>query len=358
MRVAHLVCTSAFAGVERHVATLSAGLARAGLEVTMVGGDGERARADLGDSGATWLPGPDLRAGAAALARLGRLDIVHAHMTAAETVAVATAPLHRARVVATRHFARRRGSSPAGRLAAPVLGRAIAAQLAPSAYVAASVEGAVSVIPAGVPDAPAGTHAERVVLVVQRLEREKDTPTALRAFAASGLAGDGWALHVVGQGSEERALRVLAGELGLGDACRFLGQLGDVAPRYASAGILLATTPIESFGLAVLEAMATGLAVVAAAGGGHLETVGACPGARLFPPGDAAGAGALLAELAGEPCERAAYGAELRRVQQGRFGLAAQVEGTIGAYRAVLGGAVWSPDPPPSPGSGERTGGS
>ena len=39
---------------------------------------------------------------------------------------------------------------------------------------------------------------EPVVLVAQRLEPEKDTDVAVRAFALSGLAGRGWRLEVAG----------------------------------------------------------------------------------------------------------------------------------------------------------------
>ena len=42
--------------------------------------------------------------------------------------------------------------------------------------------------------------------MLQRLEPEKDTMTALRAWKASRLAEEGWSLRIVGAGAERAAL--------------------------------------------------------------------------------------------------------------------------------------------------------
>ena len=53
----------------------------------------------------------------------------------------------------------------------------------------------------------------------------------------------------------------------------------------ASSSVVLAPAPAEPFGLSVVEAMAHGLAVVAAEGGAHTETVGddGCSSRRATP---------------------------------------------------------------------------
>ena len=118
-RVLHIVVTDLFAGVERYVCDVSTETARRGWEVAVVGGNAERMRATLG-SDVRWEPGATLRESLRSVLRLGRWDICHAHMTAAETVALATRRVHRGNVVSTRHFAEEEGpaaeaaSSPPG----------------------------------------------------------------------------------------------------------------------------------------------------------------------------------------------------------------------------------------------------
>ena len=339
LRVVHVVCTEGFAGVERYVTTVAAGLAARGCEVTVLGGDPTQMRRWLEPAGVTWIAAPTIRAAATHLWRIGQVDVVHAHMYDAELAAVLGRPRSRARIVATRHFAARRGSSRGARAFGKALSPCLAAQLSISEFVASSVEGCSVVVPPGVPVvAHLALSRERAkeVLMLQRLEPEKQVEVGIEAFSTSGLAGLGWHLVVAGAGSDEQRLRGLAEALGVADSCQFLGHQVDVDRLYERAAIFLATRPGEPFGISVVEAMAHGLPIVAVAGGGHAETVGRCPGARMFPPGDAATAGRFLAELAASEALRDRYGAELHDAQRTRFTADAQVEATLEVYRSVL----------------------
>ena len=75
-------------------------------------------------------------------------------------------------------------------------------------------------------------------------------------------------LLLAGGGPEEDRLRAR-----LGDAATFLGWLDgdDLAVAYASADLLLFCSETDTFGNVVLEAQASGLAVVAVAAGGPAE---------------------------------------------------------------------------------------
>jgi glycosyltransferase involved in cell wall biosynthesis len=84
--------------------------------------------------------------------------------------------------------------------------------------------------------------------------------------------------------------------------------------------------------------MAFALPVVAAGGGGHMETVGQVDGAALFPPGDARTAGVLLADLASDPVRRQQYGDRFRLAQQQRFTLSRQVDQILEAYARMIDG--------------------
>ena len=134
------------------------------------------------------------------------------------------------------------------------------------------------------------------MLVLQRLEPEKDTITALEAWQASQLFASGWSLRVVGEGSERRSLEDWASSSGV-EGVVFAGWTNDVASELGQAGVVLATTPSEGLGLGVIEAMAAGVPVIACSSGGHLESVGRLPEAALFPAGDAAAAAAMLRAL-------------------------------------------------------------
>jgi glycosyltransferase involved in cell wall biosynthesis len=259
-------------------------------------------------------------------------------MTASEIAGVIAALGTRAAVVTTRHFADARGSTPLNRWVGRRAASRIDAQIAVSAYAAQYVEGPSTVVHAGVRDrAPVEPCTrQNTVLVAQRLEPEKRTDMALDAFAASKLANRGWVLVVAGGGSLRAALERRAERLGIARSTRFLGHTTDVHNLMATAGLLLAPRPDEAYGLSVVEAMAAGLPVVAARGGGHLETVGTVPVAALFPPGDVVAAGTTHADLAADEAARAGYGESLRRAQRERFTLGAQQRATDHVYRGVL----------------------
>ncbi len=316
LSVVHVVCSDRFAGTERHVATLADAQREAGHRVHVVGGDDALAALARG---VEHVAAATVLDAVAALRRLPDADVLHAHMSDAEA-ALALDPGHRDAVrVATRHFARRRGSGPVRRVATAMAARRLDGQIAVSRYVADHVEGDATVIHPGVRPVPAGAgERSPVVLVVQRLEAEKATDVALTAFARSGL-GPQWRMQVAGSGAQEDALRRLAAGLGIEHRVDFLGSRGDVPDLMAGASVLLAPCPVEGLGLAVVEAMASGLPVVASAAGGHLESAGSVDPSWLFAPGDPDAAAGLLRRVAADPEGLRAYGAALRERQSTHF---------------------------------------
>jgi len=330
--VAHLVVTENFAGTERYVCTVANATAARGLRVAVVGGAPERMRTEL-DPAVRHLPGPGLAGAARSLAGLGRVRVCHAHLTAAETVAVALRRVHRGRIVSTRHIAGHRGGSVAGGLVAGWVGRHLHSQIAISDFVAAGLERRPdTVIRNAVPDAPLRWRAQnRSVLLMQRLEPEKDTLTALRGWQASGLSEAGWRLTVLGDGSQRAYLRNWADRQGV-DAVHWVGRTADVTPYLDEAGMMLASAPAEPLGLSVLEAMAAGIPVVAALGGGHLETVPAAQRAYGFEPADAQALAAALARLAQEESTRRELSELVRGHQRTVFGLDAMIDRLLEVY--------------------------
>jgi glycosyltransferase involved in cell wall biosynthesis len=316
-RVVQVVRSGSFAGVERYVADISAELARRGWMVTVLGGDSRRMRAQL-PATIDHHPAATVMDVARALRMLPRQDVVHAHMTAAELPAALLKRRLGGRLVVTRHFPAVRGSTLPGRLARPLIARQVDAQVAVSRFVAAHVDGASTVIHNGVaPSSRDPAARENTVVVLQRLEPEKDTATALHAWARAGLARRGWRLVIHGRGGREAALRLLAAELGIGATVDFAGFTDEPRAALACCGLLLATAPREPFGLAVVEAMAEATAVLAAAGGAHLETLGEA--GAYFEPGDADACAERLTHLACSAREREEIGAALRDRQRAQF---------------------------------------
>jgi glycosyltransferase involved in cell wall biosynthesis len=339
VRVAQCVRSDAFAGVERYVTNLAGGLAAAGCEVVVIGGKADRMGPVLDPAGVRWLPATTTSGVVRRLIAARPFDIVHAHMTAAELAAVLAAPVLGAPIVATRHFAQHRGSSGPARLTGRLITPRLAAQLAISRFVADRIEGPCTVVPPGTAVrswVPEASTRQPVVLLAQRLEPEKRADLGLRAWGRSGLADQGWKLWIAGDGRERSALEALATDLGVAESCAFLGERSDIDELLVQASIFLAPRPDEPYGLSVVEAMAAGVAVVAAGGGGHLETVGLAAGAALYAPDNTAEGGQLLAALAGDPGRRARYGGALRDVHARRFTIGEQVTATLAVYEGLL----------------------
>lgn len=334
--VTHLVVTDNFAGVERYVCTVARAAAEHGWTVRVLGGRADDMRRELPDE-VSWIPAPTVRAAVAALRRSPRSDVLHVHMSAAE---VAAAVVRRGRVVvSTRHFAARRGSSSLARAVTGLAARRLDAELAVSDAVRrAAGDPDMPVLLPGVPASEVARVPRRTVVVAQRFEKEKRTLDAVRAFAASGLAHDGWTLELHGEGSEQAIILAEVGALGIASSTRLPGWSRDVSALLAGAGIVLVPGDRDSFGLFVAEAMAAGAPVIAAAAGGHLETLGAAPGARLYPPGDIEACADELRLLARQDSSaREGYGARLRDWQRQHLDSSGHVDRLLHHYRELLG---------------------
>ena len=342
LHIVHLVCTQAFAGVERYLSYTAPALQGLGHRITVVGGDPTAMSRALDGTGVRFVPAGDLRRSVRVLVstdlRRRPPDLVHAHMTQAELVAVGTKPVIRRPVVATLHFAHRRGGSPLRRAAWSQIPRFLDGQFAISTAVARASGQRCTVVPSGVPVPPLRYNVARqpVVLVAQRFEPEKDTRSAIGIWAASGLADRGWTMQLAGSGSEEDLLRREARDRGVQASVRFLGFVDDLGARLDSASAFLATTPNDGLGLSVIEAMSHGLPVIAAAGGGYREVLEPVGSSHLFTPGDLDDGGRRLRDLCLDPAELSGYGARARRRFLAEYTVDHHARRLVEAYRTVL----------------------
>lgn len=152
-----------------------------------------------------------------------------------------------------------------------------------------------------------------VVAYVGRIAAEKGL--AVAAAAMRRLENEpSLRFVVVGEGPFEKRLR----ELAPADTV-FTGRLAgaELSEAYASADIFVFPSTTDTFGQVLLEAMASGLPVVAADAGPTREVLGDGAGV-LVPPGDDDALAAEVRRLAANPAERARMTAAALRAASGR----------------------------------------
>ncbi|MCL5742710.1 MAG: glycosyltransferase family 4 protein [Acidobacteria bacterium] len=191
----------------------------------------------------------------------------------------------------------------------------------------------------GACDIPASLRAHPGVAPVRicsvaRFEAPKDHVTLLHALAR--LRPQSWELELIGDGPLQPGIRRLAGELGLSGRIRFSGYQRDPAPALAAAQVFVLSSRSEGFPRSVLEAMRTGLPVVASDVGGVGEAVKNGGTGLLVPGGNPEALAAALGELLGAASERQRMGAAARAAYESRFRLETMVENTVAIYATVL----------------------
>jgi phosphatidyl-myo-inositol alpha-mannosyltransferase len=164
------------------------------------------------------------------------------------------------------------------------------------------------------------------LLFVGRAEERKGLPVLLRAFEALRAAGVDAALTVAGATEEEVAPMLLDTE-----GVAIAGRVSeDEKWQLLHDADLLCAPSLggESFGIVLLEALASGTAVVCSDIPGYRDVVRDGKEGRLVPPGDPAALGEAIQALALVPARRAAMSAAARERAE-RFGwphVAAEIE--------------------------------
>jgi glycosyltransferase involved in cell wall biosynthesis len=183
-----------------------------------------------------------------------------------------------------------------------------------------------------------GDRDRVTVLHIGRLIPRKGIDRLLRAVArARGEVA--LRLVLVGSGPEEAALRRLAGELGLGGNVEFRGFVDQpgLPEVYAEADVFAFPTLDDPFGIALLEAAATGLPVVASPfAGATVDLVEDGVTGFVVDPDDTAAWARALAGLARDPELRRSLGARGHEATLDRTPRRA-AEGYVEAVQHALG---------------------
>lgn len=139
-----------------------------------------------------------------------------------------------------------------------------------------------------------------VVITVANLRPEKDYRNLLRAAAIAIERDPRVHLIAVGQGPLEAQIAEEHRRLGLANRVQLLGYRTDVPQLLAASDIFVLASRTEGLPVAIMEAMAQGLPVVATAVGGVPEAVIDGRTGRLVPPGDSTALANALLELAAD----------------------------------------------------------
>jgi glycosyltransferase involved in cell wall biosynthesis len=185
-------------------------------------------------------------------------------------------------------------------------------------------------------------HGPQEVLLacVGSFQPIKGQGTLLEAMALLSPRAPSLRLLLVGGRAEYRAHHVaLAERLGLGGVVQFLGERGDMEALLRACDLFALPSWSEGFSNAVLEAMASGLPVVATEVGGNLAAISPAVGA-LVPPGDPARLARALEPLCVDAERRRGAGQAARRAAVEVFDLERMVDHYLRAWRGALARAA------------------
>lgn len=176
-----------------------------------------------------------------------------------------------------------------------------------------------------------------VIGTVGRLDPVKDQQLLLRAFASLKGCHRDLVLLIVGHGPCREELEKLARDLRLGPECRFMGLRTDTPEMYNLLDVFVLPSIAEGISNTILEAMASGLPVVATAVGGNRELVVSGETGALVPAQDAGDLAAAIERYIESPALRLRHGAAGRKRAIEAFDLARMVSRYEAAYLAVVG---------------------
>lgn len=368
MRILHVV-RPASGGMRLHLMLLVRGLIRRGFETGIVSPSPEMAgfAAELGIPGVIApigdLPGPlDIAAGRKIrdAIRSLRPDIVHCHGLRAAWVGRPAARRYGRPTIVTYH-ATLDGGNLLFRAGTIALERIMAGWNALSIAVSRDVRRdieirlglashTVATILNGIELAPfrpqrSGDEIRKslnlpagavVIGTVARLCPQKDLSTLFHAAKSVMAANRAVYLVVVGDGPLRRSLEGLAVRLGIADRLLMLGRREDVPALLGAMDIFALSSRYEGAPLALMEAMAAGLPVVATAVGGINDLIEEGRTGFRSPPQDPAALGDRLAEMAADRELRREIGERAREFAFKYLDAAKMVDETCRVYQSVL----------------------
>jgi sugar transferase (PEP-CTERM/EpsH1 system associated) len=151
-----------------------------------------------------------------------------------------------------------------------------------------------------------------VIGTVGRLDPVKDQAGLIQAFAKVRIGHPDAVLLIAGDGPCRDELRTLTSSLGLNGKVRFLGERNDIPTVLRAMDVFVLPSIAEGISNTILEAMATGLPVVATRTGGNPELVDENVTGALVPVRDAECLAQVLGTYLDDSSLRAQHGQAAR----------------------------------------------
>ena len=176
---------------------------------------------------------------------------------------------------------------------------------------------------------------------VGRMAEVKDYPMLVRAFIhlvqqqpeLSGRAR----LVIVGEGQTRRACQNLLDEAGMANLAWLPGERHDIAAVMQAFDVFVLPSRNEGISNTILEALASGLPVIATAVGGNVELVEDDVNGLLVKPGDPEDMAQALLGYLHSPARIAEQGQQARMHAEQRFSIPAMAEAYASVYDKTLG---------------------
>lgn len=179
-----------------------------------------------------------------------------------------------------------------------------------------------------------------IIGTVGRQEKVKDPMTLLQAFVHSvknnPLRAANTRLVLVGDGSLSGLLKALAEQEGVADLVWFAGDRSDVSELMQAFDIFVLPSLNEGISNTILEAMATGLPIVATQVGGNPELVGDQQNGYLVPKQDPAAMAGAIGLYVDNPAIRREHGQNSRKRCQELFSLRRMVSDYTNVYDQLI----------------------
>lgn len=175
-----------------------------------------------------------------------------------------------------------------------------------------------------------------VIGSVGRLNPVKRQDLLIRSFARVRARFPEAHLVVVGDGPARDTLNTLVAQLQLQDSVHLVGSQMEPERYLQIMDIFVLSSSLEGLPLVILEAWAVGLPVVASAVGGVPDLISHDRNGLLFPSGDEAALASLLGELLENPARARGLGAEARREVNERYSLRRMASDYETHYDALL----------------------
>ena len=358
MRILQVCSVTTFGGGERHLTDLSHALVDLGHDVYAASVDGSPLWTELSFLGKERTLALSRRNYVKNVSRLAGfvqahgIDIVHAHAARDYHLASVVVRLaSRARLVLTRHtlFPLRPINKPILKNTARVI--AVSDAVAESLRRGGVVEPSkIMVVHNGIDIdrfdglVARGGNSRMLVGTVGHLAPIKGHDVFIRAAALIAVRRRDVRFVVIGEDKSpemqnRRSLASLVDELELNGIVDLAGWRGDMPAALSSLTLFVSAARSEPFGLAIVEAMAAGLPVVAAASEGAMEIIEDGVSGKLVLADDPEALAQAINDLLDDPHERSRLGTNARLAARERFSLQRMASDTERVYREALGGA-------------------